>query len=213
MRCYSNGSLESLIKPDIRTLSKKLSHLISFIGNGDCRIPQELWRRSISAAYEVELHVDSILVRCNALQHLLFTLPSALKEIELTNKEFVEVSGSSLSMGSSRVAKPSPLISTRSGSKIILTSRVAWQAKKLSDPYYLQFLTTEESWELLQKKVFQGDSCPPELCEVGLQAARKCKGLPLVIVLIAGIIAKASLWNEIARHLSSHLVWDKEKSM
>ncbi|KAJ8531014.1 hypothetical protein K7X08_025745 [Anisodus acutangulus] len=115
----SNGSLESLIKPDIRTLSKKLSHLISFIGNGECRILQELWRRSISAAYEVERHVDSILVRCNALRHLLFTLPSALKEIELSNKEFVEVSGSSLSMGSSCVAKPSPLISTRSGNIVV----------------------------------------------------------------------------------------------
>ncbi|KAJ8541827.1 hypothetical protein K7X08_002643 [Anisodus acutangulus] len=50
----SNWSLESLTKPEIRTLCMKLSHLRSFIRNGERRIPDELWRRSISATYEVE---------------------------------------------------------------------------------------------------------------------------------------------------------------
>ncbi|WMV34877.1 hypothetical protein MTR67_028262 [Solanum verrucosum] len=43
--------------------------------------------------------------------------------------------------------------------------------------------------------------------EAGLQVALHCKGLPLVVVLIAGIIAKmdreASLWLEVANDLSS----------
>ncbi|KAK4719025.1 hypothetical protein R3W88_017363 [Solanum pinnatisectum] len=96
------------------------------------------------------------------------------------------------------------------GSRVMVTTRIEEMAKHLqnhSDPYSLSFLTSEESWELLEKKVFRGESCPPDLLEVGLQVALHCKGLPLVVVLIAGIIAKmdreASLWLELANDLSS----------
>ncbi|KAK6787307.1 hypothetical protein RDI58_015832 [Solanum bulbocastanum] len=79
------------------------------------------------------------------------------------------------------------------GSRVMVTTRIEEMAKHLrhhSDPYSLSFLTSEESWELLEKKVFRGESCPPDLLEVGLQVALHCKGLPLVVVLIAGIIAR-----------------------
>ncbi|PHU21252.1 hypothetical protein BC332_06359 [Capsicum chinense] len=98
------------------------------------------------------------------------------------------------------------------GSRIMLTTRdeeVARQIKHHSDPYFLRFLTMDESWKLLQKKVFQGEICPSELRGAGLRVAKSCKGLPLVIVLIAGIIAKqmrASSWLEIAKDLSSHVL-------
>ncbi|XP_060180906.1 putative late blight resistance protein homolog R1B-17 [Lycium barbarum] len=103
------------------------------------------------------------------------------------------------------------------GSRIVLTTRdeeVARQLKHHSDPYFLRFLTVDESWELLQKKVFQGEICPPELLKAGLQVAESCKGLPLAIVLIAGIIAKqkqVSLWREAANDLSSRVL--EEQSM
>ncbi|KAF3682996.1 putative late blight resistance protein -like protein R1B-14-like [Capsicum annuum] len=98
------------------------------------------------------------------------------------------------------------------GSRIMLTTRdeeVARQIKHHSDPYFLRFLKMDESWKLLQKKVFQGEICPSELRGAGLRVAKSCKGLPLVIVLIAGIIAKqmrASSWLEIAKDLSSHVL-------
>ncbi|KAM3357301.1 putative late blight resistance protein R1B-16 [Capsicum galapagoense] len=98
------------------------------------------------------------------------------------------------------------------GSRIMLTTRdeeVARQIKHHSDPYFLRFLTMDESWKLLQKKVFQGEICPSELRGAGLRVAKSCKGLPLVIVLIAGIVAKqmrASSWLEIAKDLSSHVL-------
>ncbi|OIT02170.1 PREDICTED: putative late blight resistance protein homolog R1B-16 [Nicotiana attenuata] len=96
------------------------------------------------------------------------------------------------------------------GSRVMVTTRIEEVAKHLQhngDPYSLRFLTLKESWELLQRKVFRGESCPPDLLEAGLQVAEHCKGLPLVIVLIAGIIAKmerkAPLWLEVANDLSS----------
>nr|XP_009800005.1 PREDICTED: putative late blight resistance protein homolog R1B-12 [Nicotiana sylvestris] len=102
------------------------------------------------------------------------------------------------------------------GSRVIVTTRIEEVAKHLqhrSDPYSLRFLTLEESWELLQKKVFKGESCPPDLREAGLQVAEHCKGLPLVIVLIAGIIAKmereASLWLKLANDLSSYVLGEQ----
>ncbi|KAK4341473.1 hypothetical protein RND71_039974 [Anisodus tanguticus] len=99
---------------------------------------------------------------------------------------------------------------------ILLTTRdeVARQLKHHSDPYFLRFLTVDESSESLQKKVFQGEIFPPELLEAGQRVAKNCKGLPLVIVLIAGIIAEerqASLWLEVANDLSSHVL--EEQSM
>ncbi|KAK6781359.1 hypothetical protein RDI58_023543 [Solanum bulbocastanum] len=100
----------------------------------------------------------------------------------------------------------------KNGSRIVVTTRdeeVARQLKHHSDPYFLRFLTVDESWDLLQKKVFQGETCPPELLRTGLQVAKSCKGLPLVIVLIAGIIAKkrkASVWLKIAEDLRSHVL-------
>nr|ANJ02816.1 RGA 3.2 [Solanum demissum] len=89
-------------------------------------------------------------------------------------------------------------------SRIVVTTRlekVGEQVKYHTDPYSLPFLTTEESCQLLQRKVFQQEGCPPELQYVSLEIAKKCKGLPLVVVLVAGIIKKRkseeSWWNEV----------------
>ncbi|WMV48532.1 hypothetical protein MTR67_041917 [Solanum verrucosum] len=51
-------------------------------------------------------------------------------------------------------------------SRIVVTTRlekVGEQVKYHTDPYSLPFLTTEESCQLLQRKVFQQEGCPPEL--------------------------------------------------
>ncbi|KAG5577977.1 hypothetical protein H5410_058111 [Solanum commersonii] len=98
------------------------------------------------------------------------------------------------------------------GNRIILTSRsskVGLQVKCHSDPLHLQLLTPEKSWELFVKKVFGDEgSCPAELSEVGRQIVEKCKGLPLAIVLIAGVIVRGKkkekdLWLQIQDNLDS----------
>ncbi|XP_025888775.1 putative late blight resistance protein homolog R1A-3 [Solanum lycopersicum] len=97
-------------------------------------------------------------------------------------------------------------------SRIVVTTRlekVGEQVKFHTDPYSLPFLTKEESCKLLQKKVFQKEDCPPELQDVSQVVAEKCKGLPLVIVLVAGIIKTRKLeeswWNEVKDSLFDYL--------
>nr|AAG31015.1 tospovirus resistance protein C [Solanum lycopersicum] len=97
-------------------------------------------------------------------------------------------------------------------SRIVVTTRlekVGEQVKCHTDPYSLPFLTKEESCELLQKKVFQKEDFPPELQDVSQAVAEKCKGLPLVIVLVAGIIKKRKMeeswWNELKDFLFDYL--------
>ncbi|XP_047259353.1 putative late blight resistance protein homolog R1B-17 [Capsicum annuum] len=68
------------------------------------------------------------------------------------------------------------------GSRVILTSRkkeVVLYGKCHSDPLYLRLLRPEESWELLEKKVFGEEHCADELKDVGEKIAQKCEGLPL----------------------------------
>ncbi|XP_009613244.1 putative late blight resistance protein homolog R1B-12 [Nicotiana tomentosiformis] len=100
---------------------------------------------------------------------------------------------------------------TENGSRIMVTTRdvhVAMHIKHHSDPCLLPFLKDEESWELLQKKVFQGESCPLELLNVGPLVAKKCNGFPILIIMIAGILSRKkedpSFWLEVAYDISSH---------
>ncbi|CAA3014908.1 late blight resistance homolog R1A-3 [Olea europaea subsp. europaea] len=66
-----------------------------------------------------------------------------------------------------------------------------------------------ECWELLQRKVFQTEPCPPELQGIGQHIASRCHGLPMSVIMISSILAnmqkKESSWGEIARHLNAHI--------
>ncbi|CAL5430395.1 unnamed protein product [Camellia sinensis] len=101
------------------------------------------------------------------------------------------------------------------GSRVMFTSRLkelAMHASPDCHPHCLRFLTEEECWELFQQKVFQNESCPPELTEIGKQLMKKCKGLPLAIVVIAGLLAKNKKTQEsgkqVAHSVSSYIVSD-----
>ncbi|KAK4708452.1 hypothetical protein R3W88_029377 [Solanum pinnatisectum] len=99
------------------------------------------------------------------------------------------------------------------GNRITLTSRISKvgsQVKCRTDPLDLQVLTPKKSWELFEKKVFGEGSCPAELSDVGHQTVKKCKGLPLAIVLIAGVIIRGKkkekdLWLKIQDNLDSFI--------
>ncbi|XP_059317267.1 putative late blight resistance protein homolog R1B-12 [Lycium ferocissimum] len=98
------------------------------------------------------------------------------------------------------------------GSRIILTSRqrdVASDAKIYSDPFELLPLSSEKSWTLLKNKVFNEERCPPDLQNVGKKIAQKCCGLPLSIILVAGILTRMEkeeqCWEQVMTNLAQHI--------
>nr|XP_027088753.1 putative late blight resistance protein homolog R1B-16 [Coffea arabica] len=101
-------------------------------------------------------------------------------------------------------------------SRILVTSRLLnLQFKPGSKAHYLRHLTDEESWQLLQKKLFGNEGCPTKLHGVGSQIVKSCRGLPLTVVLAAGIFATTAqnFWEEVAKSLRSSIVLDEEYCM
>ncbi|KAA8532451.1 hypothetical protein F0562_032484 [Nyssa sinensis] len=87
------------------------------------------------------------------------------------------------------------------GSRIMFTSRQVDVVPLHARPHYMGFLNEDESWDLLQQKAFRKESCPPELMEIGKQIAKKCGGLPLAILVIAGLLAKKDKTQYWWRHV------------
>ncbi|XP_027107557.1 putative late blight resistance protein homolog R1B-17 [Coffea arabica] len=106
----------------------------------------------------------------------------------------------------------------RTGSRILITTRESSVASEVRigvdsvELHNLRELTKEESWEFLQKKVFGEAHCPPPLRMLGEKIARNCKGLPLTIVIIAGILStiEDEAWSEVDR-LTSAIAYDTDR--
>ncbi|KAL3506455.1 hypothetical protein ACH5RR_031837 [Cinchona calisaya] len=65
------------------------------------------------------------------------------------------------------------------GSRILITSRirdVTMEIKPNADPHSLRPFSDDESWKLLEEKVFQGEGSPEEFLLVGQKIAQQCKG-------------------------------------
>ncbi|PHT67858.1 putative late blight resistance protein -like protein R1B-23 [Capsicum annuum] len=99
------------------------------------------------------------------------------------------------------------------GSRIILTTQhggVAENAKSVSDPLYLRLLNDDESWKLLKQKVFGEESCSVLFSNIGKEIANKCRGLPLSIVLVAGMLTKMKkseiCWKQVAMNLCTDIL-------
>ncbi|KAL8267895.1 hypothetical protein R6Q59_001693 [Mikania micrantha] len=106
------------------------------------------------------------------------------------------------------------------GSRILLTSRLTEVAKHANSDgliHHLGYLNKEKGWELLCKKVFNGNDCPEWSIKHGMQIVENCKGLPLAVAVIAGVLAKESLsekfWAEIAYRTGSYIVGDQNGSI
>ncbi|KAK4385789.1 putative late blight resistance proteinR1B-16 [Sesamum angolense] len=80
------------------------------------------------------------------------------------------------------------------GSRIIITTRLLDVASYMgssssSPPHEMHFLDEDQSWNLLRQIVFKQEDCPVELEKIGISIARSCGGLPLAIVVIAGLLS------------------------
>ncbi|KAL0357376.1 UNVERIFIED_CONTAM: putative late blight resistance proteinR1B-16 [Sesamum calycinum] len=97
------------------------------------------------------------------------------------------------------------------GSRIIVTTRessVADYTGSESWHHQMNLLKDDESWNLLRQKVFAPEeTCSPELEKVGRKIAKNCRGLPLAIHVIGGILSQAKtsqdFWEQVSDNVSS----------
>ncbi|KAK4414159.1 putative late blight resistance proteinR1A-10 [Sesamum alatum] len=94
------------------------------------------------------------------------------------------------------------------GSRVLLTTRLSDVAVYASSSplHHMHFLDEEWSWNLLRDKVFGQQRCPPKLERVGRTIAKRCRGLPLAIAMVAGILTKMDRtryhWEKIVENIS-----------
>ncbi|XP_042047483.1 putative late blight resistance protein homolog R1A-10 [Salvia splendens] len=109
--------------------------------------------------------------------------------------------------------------SQKCGSRIIITTRLSNLSSQLNESYRvdIEFLDEASSWDLFCKTVFEKESCPFELENIGKAIVVKCKGLPLSIITIGGLLAKSDrtreYWEFIEQDLSSVIKSNDESCM
>ncbi|XP_057812499.1 putative late blight resistance protein homolog R1B-17 [Salvia miltiorrhiza] len=97
----------------------------------------------------------------------------------------------------------------KNGSRIVVTTRLSDLASTLpnSNSVEMKLLDEANSWDLLSKTVFGKKGCPLELEEIGKEIGKSCKGLPLSIVVVGGLLAKSKhereCWEEIGENLNA----------
>ncbi|GFP93648.1 putative late blight resistance protein homolog r1a-6 [Phtheirospermum japonicum] len=96
------------------------------------------------------------------------------------------------------------------GSRIMVTTRlsnVAFHLNGSCDILEMSFLDRDKSWNLFCKSTFGENNCPRELEDIGKTIVKNCKGLPMSIVVVGGLLAKSKqtreYWLYIARNLNS----------
>ncbi|KAK9938773.1 hypothetical protein M0R45_015494 [Rubus argutus] len=114
-----------------------------------------------------------------------------------------------------------------SGSRIMLTTRnediASCSFGAESHVYRIQPLQEKEAWDLFSKKAFStyhNKSCPPELETLAWKLVKKCKGLPLAVVALAGLMSSKKspdqwsiVYNNLNWHLSNNPLLEDVKSI
>lgn len=102
------------------------------------------------------------------------------------------------------------------GSRILLTTRqkeVAEYANAGEYSFNMRFLDPDEGWKLFYQKLHVKECLNKELETVGRNIVKKCQGLPLAIVLLAGLLSssnKSSLdeWKNLETTINSLVALD-----
>ncbi|BBH08724.1 NB-ARC domain-containing disease resistance protein [Prunus dulcis] len=104
------------------------------------------------------------------------------------------------------------------GSRIMLTTRkedIAFYSFGVeSHVHRIQPLEKNEAWELFSKKAFStyhNKRCPPELESSAWELLGKCKGLPLAIVALGGLMSSkesSTEWRKVCNSINWHLIND-----
>ncbi|KAG5569055.1 hypothetical protein H5410_058821 [Solanum commersonii] len=95
---------------------------------------------------------------------------------------------------------------SKNGSRVIITTRkhdVAERADNRGFVHNLRFLTREEGWDLFCRKQLDVRAMVPEMVRIARDMVEKCRGLPLAIVVLSGLLShKRGLgeWQKVKDH-------------
>ncbi|KAJ3685403.1 hypothetical protein LUZ61_014567 [Rhynchospora tenuis] len=105
----------------------------------------------------------------------------------------------------------------KNGSRVLMTSRfmnVAKSADSKMTPYKLAFLNEKKSLDLFLKKALPyqepGEECSSDLLELADKLSKKCKGLPLALIVLGGIISTRDKTFHDWKRVSDTLDWHEE---
>ncbi|XP_047261463.1 putative disease resistance RPP13-like protein 3 [Capsicum annuum] len=78
----------------------------------------------------------------------------------------------------------------------------------------MSFMDQDESWSLFKSAAFSSEALPYEFETVGKQIADECHGLPLTIVVVAGLLkSKRAIedWESVAKDVKSFVTNDPDE--
>ncbi|XP_042018958.1 putative late blight resistance protein homolog R1B-19 [Salvia splendens] len=84
------------------------------------------------------------------------------------------------------------------GSRIVVTTRLSNLGSQLDSNFGIEikFMDDESSWDLFCKIVFREKNRPLELEQIGKKIVKSCRGLPLSIVVMGGLLEKLERTEE-----------------
>ncbi|PHT73682.1 hypothetical protein T459_24467 [Capsicum annuum] len=103
------------------------------------------------------------------------------------------------------------------GSRILLTTRsneVACHAGTENLSTQIDFMDQDESWNLFKSAAFSNEAVPSEFETIGKQIADECHGLPLTIVVVAGLLkSKRTIedWESVSKDVTSFVTNDPDE--
>ncbi|KAH0681966.1 hypothetical protein KY289_019718 [Solanum tuberosum] len=106
-------------------------------------------------------------------------------------------------------------LDSKNGSRVIITTHkedVAERVDKRGFVHKLRFLSQEESWDLFRRKLLDVRAMVPEMESLAKDMVEKCRGLPLAIVVLSGLLLhKKGLneWQKVEDHLWKNIKEDK----
>ncbi|XP_049381064.1 disease resistance protein RPP13-like [Solanum stenotomum] len=88
---------------------------------------------------------------------------------------------------------------SKNGSRVIITTRKENVAERADDRGFvhkLRFLSQEESWDLFRRKLLDVRAMVPEMESLAKEMVENCRGLPLAIVVLSGLLSHKKGLNE-----------------
>ncbi|PIN19963.1 Apoptotic ATPase [Handroanthus impetiginosus] len=97
-------------------------------------------------------------------------------------------------------------------SRLLVTSRSHNIPRRAQYVHEMKTLDNDRSWELLLKTAFNDSNnigtCPHELEDIGREILTKCKGLPLAITVVGGLLLEQRQsragWEKVLQEINSH---------